>query len=107
MEDADIGVVWDVLSKDFATKPVSKLVDDIESNERILYGGPIISDLSKQVGSVGELLLNTISKFNDKVAFVSGGEQRGANGMGEGSNRDYLIQGTFRADSFSCSKSFN
>lgn len=67
MEDLDIGVVWDVLSKDFVNKRTGADV----TNERILYGGPIIADLSKEVGSLGELLLNTLYKFSDKVAFVS------------------------------------
>lgn len=67
MEDTetDFGVVYDVIYKNIlsATR---------EDQEKVLYGGPLNVDLTKVVGSLGELLLNGLRQHEPgKTAFVS------------------------------------
>lgn len=67
MEDTaiDFGVFYDVIYK-------NSLSATREDQEKVLYGGPLNVDLSKVVGSLGELLLNGLRQHEPgKTAFVS------------------------------------
>lgn len=69
MEDFDLGVVYDVLSKNLtAERSTSAMINE----HKIVYGGNLNVDLTKEVGSLGELVLVALQRHEpDKIAFVS------------------------------------
>lgn len=70
MEEADYGVVYDVVSRNFQTHYRRSPVN-MES-DKVIFGGPLTVDLMKEVGSLGEHILNCLRKIDpDRIAFVS------------------------------------
>lgn len=73
MDEVDLGVVYEVMAKDFMKNPTgSGKVSPSDQDERILFGGPIQLDLTAHFQSLGELLFNSLRQVDpQKVALVS------------------------------------
>lgn len=70
-DDLDLGVVYDVLSKNFLIQQRSHVNMDTTS-DKVLFGGPLTIDLTKEVDSLGEYMLKCLRQQDPKgLAFVS------------------------------------
>lgn len=74
MADVDFGVVYDVLFEDFlreAEERDSELEPAKMKDERIIFGGPLLEDLTRNVGSLGEFLLKSLREMDkDTILMV-------------------------------------
>lgn len=77
MDDLDLGVVYDVLSKNFLDKHKHNQyqrspVNMDTTSDKVLFGGPLTIDLTKEVDSLGEYMLKCLRQQDPKgLAFVS------------------------------------
>lgn len=77
-DDLDLGVVYDVLSKNFLNQQHThnqyqrSHVNMDTTSYKVLFGGPLTIDLTKEVDSLGEYMLKCLRQQDPKgLAFVS------------------------------------
>lgn len=70
VEVFDYGAVWDVMNKSFLNQ--ARTEDPEMTTDKIVFGGPLTVDFTKEVGSLGEHVLNWLRRIDEnKTAFVS------------------------------------
>lgn len=70
VEVFDYGAVWDVMNKSFLNQ--ARTEDPEMATDKIVFGGPLTVDFTKEVGSLGEHVLNWLRRIDEnKTAFVS------------------------------------